>query len=61
VPLFDTVLTSPRGYFVVCLPSRADETKVARFRTWLFDEVERDRVAMARLRTTLNNGENNDV
>lgn len=46
---FAHTLTSVRGYFVVCLPARADEPKIVRFRDWLLAEALRDREQLARL------------
>ena len=53
VPIFDTSLRSERGYFVVCLPSRADEPKIARFRARILEQKRQDREAMAQLRQRL--------
>jgi len=46
---FAHTLTSKRGYFVVCLPGRAEEPRIVRFRDWLFAEALRDREQLARL------------
>ncbi len=53
VPLFDTELTSRRGYYIVCLPSRADEPKVVNFREWVLTQTRQDREALAELRQRL--------
>lgn len=46
---FPQTLTSPRGYYVVCLPGRAGESKIVRFRAWLLSEALRDRQRLASL------------
>ena len=53
VPLFETELRSQRGYFIVCLPSRADEPKIVRFREWILEQTRQDRMALAELRQRL--------
>ena len=46
---FPQTLTSPRGYYVVCLPGRTGESKIVRFRDWLLAEALRDRQRLASL------------
>lgn len=53
VPLFDTELRSRRGYFLVCLPSRAQEPKIVRFREWMLAQTRQDREALAESRQRL--------
>jgi len=53
VPLFETVITSERGYFIVCLPNRADDPKAKRFRDWMLEQKQQDLAAMAELRERL--------
>ncbi len=49
VRIFPQTLTSARGYFVICLPSRAGDTKIVVFRGWLLNEALRDRERLAKL------------
>ncbi len=39
---FEQILTGRLSYWILCLPERADRTRVRRFRSWLLRQAEQD-------------------